>query len=177
MAKKTRYVCVDIEADGPIPGRYSMIQLGACFVDDENATFLRNLQPISSDWVPEALAVSGKSRADCYNAMPAIQVMEEFRKWLTDNAKNDRIVFVADNAGFDWMFVCWYFHSFLETNPFGYTSISITSLYKGFAKTMEASFKHLRTEKHTHNALDDAKGNAGAFRQILRKMEEGSEYP
>lgn len=167
-----RYVSVDIEADGPYPGRYSMIQLGACFVDDESVTFLRNIQPISSDWVPEALAISGKSRADCFIAFPAIQVMEEFKEWLMVNAKKDRIVFVSDNAGFDWMFVCWYFHAFLETNPFGFSSISITSLYKGFARTMQASFKHLRTTKHTHNALEDAQGNAGAMRQILRMMEE-----
>ena len=172
MSKPVRYVSVDIEADGPIPGRYSMIQLGACFVDDESKTFFRDVMPISSEYVEEALAVSGKNRADCFNATPAIQVMEEFEKWLTTEGKGARLVLVADNAGFDWMFICWYFHAFLERNPFGYSCISITSLYKGVARTMQASFKHLRTKRHTHNALDDALGNAGALRAILKEMEE-----
>ena len=53
------YIMVDIEADGPIPGDYSMVSLGAIIVEPAlSRTFHGQLRPISERWVPEALAVS-----------------------------------------------------------------------------------------------------------------------
>jgi hypothetical protein len=26
----------------------------------------------------------------------------------------DRPIFISDNNGFDWMFICWYFHHFID---------------------------------------------------------------
>jgi len=75
-------------------------------------------------------------------------------------------MFISDNNGFDWMFICWYFHHFLGRNPFGHSSTNLGSLYKGLVKDTSQNFKHLRKTKHTHNALDDALGNAEAFLQI-----------
>ena len=171
---KPLYISVDVEADGPIPGEYSMIQIGACVVGDESKTFIGNLRPISDLWVPEALAVSGYTREETLTFDPATVTMRAFESWLIEQRKNGNLMFVSDNAVFDGMFVFWYFHKFLGRNPFGFSGTSITSLYKGHAQTMKASFKHLRTRKHTHNALDDAIGNAGAFAKILELMEEAS---
>jgi hypothetical protein len=57
------YVMVDIEADGPIPGDYSMVSLGAVIVEPGLArTFYGQLRPISNQYVPDALAVSGHTR-------------------------------------------------------------------------------------------------------------------
>ena len=53
-----------------------------------------------------------------------------------------------------------YFHHFIGYNPFGHSSTNIGSLYKGMQKDMFVNPKHLKKTKHTHNALDDAKGNA-----------------
>lgn len=51
---------VDVESNGPIPGDYSMIAIGAVIVDKNlDKTFLRYIQPISEQYIPEALAVSG----------------------------------------------------------------------------------------------------------------------
>lgn len=171
---KPLYISVDVEADGPIPGEYSMIQIGACVVGNEKESFLANVRPISDKWVPEALAVSGFTREKTLTFRPALDIMKEFEAWLIQQRKQGNIIFVSDNAVFDGMFVFWYFHKFLDRNPFGFSGVSITSLYKGHANTMKASFKHLRTHRHTHNALDDARGNAGAFAKILDKMDEAS---
>src|SRR5512134_2794959 len=52
------YVMVDIEADGPIPGDYSMICFGAVIVEPSlSKTFYGQLRPISEQWQPEALAI------------------------------------------------------------------------------------------------------------------------
>src|SRR2546430_558661 len=56
------YVAVDVEADGPIPGPYSMISLGMAVVGRDDLRFYTELRPISDEFVPEALAVSGLDR-------------------------------------------------------------------------------------------------------------------
>ena len=57
------YFMVDVEADGPIPGHYSMVSVGAIVVEPGlQRTFYGRLRPISDRFVPDALAVSKLSR-------------------------------------------------------------------------------------------------------------------
>jgi hypothetical protein len=154
---------VDIESDGPIPGDYSMISFGAVLVDELlDKTFYGKLKPISDQFIPEALAVSGFSRAETLDFEDPRLVMTDFADWIKANCK-DQPIFISDNNGFDWMFVCWYFHHFIGKNPFGFSSQNLGSLYKGIEKDMFKTFKDLRKTKHTHNPVDDAKGNAEAL--------------
>jgi 3' exoribonuclease, RNase T-like len=154
---------VDIESDGPIPGDYSMISFGAVLVDELlDKTFYGKLKPISDQFIPEALAVSGFSRAETLAFEDPKLVMTDFADWIKANCK-DQPIFISDNNGFDWMFVCWYFHHFIGKNPFGFSSQNLGSLYKGIEKDMFKTFKYLRKTKHTHHPVDDAKGNAEAL--------------
>ncbi|MFO0628191.1 MAG: 3'-5' exoribonuclease [Polyangiales bacterium] len=156
------YVMVDIEADGPIPGDYSMISLGAVVVEPGlSRTFTARLRPISDRWIPEALAVSGETREETLTGDDPREAMTRFANWVTGLGRRPR--FVSDNNGFDWMFVCWYLHHFTGANPFGHSSTNLGSLYKGLARDAFASFKHLRRTAHTHDPLDDARGNAEAM--------------
>ena len=157
---------VDVEADGPIPGDFSMISFGAIIVEPElNRTFYGQLQPISENFVPEALAVSGFSREECLKFEEPQQVMQKFHAWLAENCQS-RMMFISDNNGFDWQFINWYFHHFLGKNPFGFSSTNLGSLYKGLQKDTFKNFKHLRKTKHTHHPVDDARGNAEALLQM-----------
>jgi hypothetical protein len=168
------FVMVDIEADGPIPGDYSMVSLGAIIVEPAlTRTFYGELRPISERWVPEALAVSGHSREATLAFEDPKLVMERFADWLVRECPQ-RKVFIADNNGFDWQFVNWYFHHFLGHNPFGFSSHNLGSLYKGLVKDTTARFKHLRRTKHTHHPVDDARGNAEA---MLAMIEMGLKVP
>lgn len=159
------FFMVDVEADGPIPGDYSMIALGAVIVEEGlHRTFYRKIKPISDKWVPEALAVSGFSREETLEFDEPKGCMDAFARWVHDqNRQGGRPMFVADNNGFDWQFVNWYFHHFTGANPFGFSSTNLGSLYKGMERDMRASFKHLRRTRHTHNPVDDARGNAEAL--------------
>ena len=67
------------------------------------------------------------------------------------------------NNGFDWQFINWYFHHFLLDNPFGFSSTNLDSLYKGLVRDTRKNFKHLRRTAHTHDPVEDARGNAEAF--------------
>src|SRR3978361_705660 len=116
------YVMVDIESDGPIPGDYSMVCFGAVIVEPGlERTFYGKLKPISERWIPDALQVSGFSRADVLQFDEPADVMRLFGNWLRDNVK-DRPMVISDNNGFDWQFINWYFHHFLGKNPFGFSS-------------------------------------------------------
>jgi hypothetical protein len=165
------YIMVDIESDGPIPGDYSMISFGAVLVNkDLNKTFYGKLKPISKQYIPEALLISGHSREETLTFDEPKKVMIEFAEWVKLTCK-DRPIFISDNNGFDWMFICWYFHHFTGANPFGFSSQNLGSLYKGMEKDTFKTFKHLRKTKHTHNPVDDAQGNAEAL--LVMKTEFG----
>lgn len=166
------WIVVDVESDGPCPGLYSMISLGAVVVEPGlERTFFATFRPISDDWVPEALAVSGHSREECMAFPPPEEGVRAFGEWVVANcgtrkSRGDVVPdarFISDNNGFDWQFVNWYFHRFLGDNPFGFSSERINSIYKGMRRSMFVNHKHLRKTKHTHHPVDDATGNAEAL--------------
>lgn len=164
------YFSVDIEADGPAPGLYSMISFGAVLVEPGlNRTFYAELKPISDRWVPESLSVSGFTREQTMEFVEPLAAMTQFEEWINQNTKG-RPIFIADNPGFDFSFINYYFHAFLGRNPFGFSSRRIGDLYCGAKLDAFAKWKHLRETRHSHNALDDAKGNAEA---ILKMQEMG----
>ena len=165
------YIMVDIESDGPIPGDYSMVCFGAVLVDEKlDRTFYGKLKPISDKFNPDSLAISGFSREEVERFDDPKKVMTEFKEWVEENSKG-RPIFISDNNGFDWMFICWYFHHFIGENPFGWTSRRLSDLYCGIEKDTFAKWKHLRKTSHTHNPVDDAMGNAEVLLYMKNELE------
>ncbi|MER5931076.1 exonuclease [Streptomyces sp. NPDC002054] len=180
--KPSLYISVDIEADGPIPGPYSMISLGAAVAgrqdaegytaaDPEQDTFYRELRPISEEFVPEALAVSGldRDRLRTEGADPAA-AMREFSAWVREVSAGSgagagaQPVMCGYPASYDWTFLYWYLIRFTGESPFGHSGcLDMKTLYatkaalplRAVAKgTMP---RHLLSRRrHTHHALDDA---------------------
>lgn len=162
---------VDVESDGPCPGKYSMVSFGAVIVEDPiKSTFYSKLQPISDNYIEEALKVSGFTRGLTLTFNDPKEEMVRFGAWLKKMLGNSKPMFVSDNNGFDWQFINYYFHVFVGDNPFGFSSTNLGSLYKGLVKNTRKNFKHLRETRHTHNALDDAIGNAEAMNKILKEF-------
>lgn len=170
------YISVDIEADGPIPGDYSMTQLGACVVDSTQLNFKRNLKPISDRFVPRANKVSGLNRDWLirHGDNPK-KVMREFRDWVGQVSGDKHPVFVAFNATFDWMFTHWYFEHFGVDDPFGISGLDIKAFYMaliGSSSWSETSKKNILpmfkgSSPHTHDALDDAIEQAELFKNLF----------
>ena len=162
------YVIVDVEADGPIPAEFSMVCFGAVLFDEKlDQTFYGQTRPVSERFVPEALAVSGISREQHVGFDDPKPVMEKFAVWLKQHAQG-RPVFVSDNVAFDWQFINYYFHRFTGNNPFGFSGRRIGDLYAGLVRDAAnaTEWKKYRVTKHTHNPVDDARGNAEALKKF-----------
>ena len=158
-------IVVDIEADGPVPGMYSMVSFGAVIVEPTlTKTFYGKCRPVVDEWIPEALAISGHSREETLTFPDPVDTMAAFAVWVEENTTSRRPFFWADNNGFDFAFINYYFHKYHGSNPFGWSSNNVNSFYKGvMGGDMYAGFKKLKKTKHTHHPVDDAMGIAEAM--------------
>jgi len=166
------YFVVDVESDDQSPAIGSMVSFGVVMVSDQTKTFYGKTKPITESFNPEALAISGFTREEHEGFDEPNEVMISFDKWLSEVNINGRPVFISDNPAFDWQWINYYFHKYLGRNPFGYSARRIGDLFCGMLKdaTKNSEWKRkLRKTKHTHNPVDDARGNAEAL-VAMKKM-------
>jgi hypothetical protein len=174
------YIAVDVEADGPIPGPYSMISLGMAVAGRPDLTFYTELRPISGEFVPRALAVSGLDRDRLLREAPSAEgAMTAAAEWVNGLRAIGRPVFLAAPAVWDGMFVHWYFVRFTGSSPFGATGsgVDLRSYWMGltgseWVATRKGSIKDelgLTDLPHTHHAGDDAAELAQVFDAVLRR--------
>jgi len=181
------YFSADIEADGPIPGQYSMLAFGLCVAatfdgktfqrrDPASKTFYRELRPIFDSVDEKALAVSGLDRESLKSrGSDPCEAMREATEWVVAEAGSARPVLVGYPIVFDWMFLHWYFVHFLDESPFGFSSaLDMKSIYqsKAFVTVSDAGRDDLPADlmakrPHTHNALDDAIEQAEIFNRLF----------
>jgi hypothetical protein len=163
---------VDVETDGPCPGKYSMVSFGAVLLNRKlDTTFYGKLRPISDEWIPDALAISGHTRDECMCFESPEIIMKSFAEWINSLTDGKRCYFWSDNNGFDWQFINYYFHNYHGSNPFGWSSNNLSSFYKGVKKDITKNHKKLRKTRHTHNPVDDAMGNAVALLHIINNYD------
>jgi DNA polymerase III epsilon subunit-like protein len=160
---------IDVEATGQHPSTYAMVQIGA--VDLRGNEFYGELRPDQYHEYDEgAMNAIGLTREDVLKYPSAETTMQFFRDWVKDTYKGERVVTWSDNPAFDWQFVNFYFHVYCKGNPLGHSMRRIGDFYAGITGNVKnaSRWKKLRETKHTHNALDDARGNAEALAKILR---------
>ena len=181
------YISADVEADGPIPGRYSMLSFGLAVAatfdgqsfgsrDPAETTFYRELRPIADAWLPEAVDASGLDREALarHGAKPKV-AMTEAAAWVASVAVDARPVLVAYPVVFDWMFLHWYFVAFAGESPFGFSgALDIKTMYQQKARVTvdEAGRTDLpsalrASRPHTHNARDDAVEQGEIFNNLF----------
>jgi hypothetical protein len=174
------YVSTDVEADGPIPGPYSMLSLGsAAYRADKTlvATYSANLEtlpdatthPTTMEWwetQPEAWAAchTGCRRPE--------EVMPEYAAWVEGLPGTP--VFVGYPVAFDFMFVYWYLMRFAGRSPFSFSGLDVKTfamalLGKGYSATTKRAMPRRWFDDlpHTHVALDDAIGQGALFCNML----------
>lgn len=175
------YVSTDIEADGPVPGRFSMLSLAsAAYLADKTLvdTFSANLialpdaetHPATMRWWQSQPLAWEACRE---NALDPAEVMPDYAEWL--QRLPAKPVFVGYPANFDFMFVAWYLNRFAGSNPFGFAALDIKSFAMAKLGTaFHGTVKHKMPDAwfdehpHTHVALDDAIEQGALFCNILQ---------
>ncbi|GAA0383449.1 hypothetical protein Acor_81370 [Acrocarpospora corrugata] len=185
--KAETYISVDIEADGPIPGPYSMVSFGMTVagrmtgrdferLDPTTSTFYAELRPISDDFVPEAMAVCGLDRDLLVReGRDPEEAMKSAAKWITETCGKATPVLAAYPLSYDWMWIYWYFMNFTGSSPFGHSRcIDIKTLYAakaavpiGWATKRQMPQEIRSTRRHSHHALDDAIEQAELFQNLM----------
>jgi len=184
------YFSCDVEADGPVPGPYSMLSFGLSVAgrfdgevftpcDPLEHTFYAELKPIGEAFVPEALAVSGLDRdALAADGADPVRAMTDAARWVRRLAARERAfpVFVAYPLGFDWMWMYWYFVNFAEGgSPFGHSrALDMKTLYAARAGVRVRDAvkgkmppRLLPRRPHRHHALDDAVEQAELLQNLM----------
>ena len=197
MSSKHIYVSVDIEADGPIPGIYSMLSLGAAAFDiglpspDKYKpidTFQINILPLldarqdpaTMRWWserPEAYAVATKDAQFAGDAIPT------FTAWLRQLPGHP--ICVAYPVGFDFTFIHYYNVIFdpKHEDPFGFSALDIKTLAcaaldKPYPEAIKKNVPWAwfnppdgKAPRHNHEALQDAIGQGILFVRLMDFVE------
>ena len=182
------YVSTDIETDGPIPAKHSMLSVGSVAYNSDGeiiGKFAANLKTLPDATEDEKTMEWWKTQPKAWklhrvNLQEPQEAMHEYLKWIKSLPGTP--VFVAYPANFDWMFVQWYLVNFTGEMPFGYAALDIKSLVMGVLKATE--FNSVTTENMPqewttyknpleHVALADALEQGILLFKVLKGMENG----
>ncbi len=190
------YISVDVETDGPIPGDYSMLSIGAVAYTSEETkigSFKINLLPLEgAKRYPKTMEFWEKNP----EAWESLQVnrlkpdiaMVEFARWIVDTISSYergnslphslRPVFVGYPVTFDFQFIHWYFIHFLDYDPFGFQGLDLktyamAAMKTEFKKTVKPEMPtdwFMESKPHTHDALEDAEEQGYLFFRIREDL-------
>jgi DNA polymerase III alpha subunit (gram-positive type) len=168
------YIATDIESDGPVPGKHSMISFASVAFTEKKgiiAEFSRNLFPLpeaeqdsqTMEWwkgFPEQWQLTQTDQVN------ALEGSSDFLSWLNHFSPKE-LIFVSDYISFDMPFIKWYLYHFTNSDPFGNQQLDLMSFASALIKKPQPEFK-LRniperwTEgtNHDHTSLSDAKAHA-----------------
>lgn len=162
--KKLTNIIVDCEASGPCPGSGDLIEFAAVAESGEEFKSVK-FPPLFDRYSEGAYSSLGITREDHLSYTGNFkEEAERFSNWLGC----ERQAFWSDNVAFDWQWVNWLFCNHDLRNPFGFSGRRIGDYYAGLSRDIsnQNSWKKFRVTKHTHDPLDDARGNMEAFRKI-----------
>lgn len=188
MTRPEIYFSIDIEADGPIPGPYSMLSFAAVAFQINNhemiklGDFSANLDRLPNAtqhpdtmkfWsrFPEAYKISRE------DTIVPLSAMSNLKEWISIMSGENRPVMVEYPGDYDFMWIYWYFFSYLGNCPFGFCGYSIKSYANAVLKHRHFHSTNKRDMpkewfdpnlKHTHVALDDALEQAYIFVEMRK---------
>jgi ribonuclease T len=170
MEKK--YIVIDVEASGPMPGKYSMLSIGAAVPFEPRKVFYREIKPISMDYDMNAMRVGclglhcleGLKNIDelnpshpsfdpkkalnilDINGITPRQAMKELNAFVRKTTVGYKPVLSAAPIVFDGMFYFYYTNTYLpdEPNPFGYSGEDVNSIYRGLKENTNAHINDMK---------------------------------
>ena len=181
------YVSTDIEADGPVPGLYSMLSFASAAFDARGNlldTFSANLETLpGASQHPDTMRwwqTQPEAWKACREDLQQLEAaLKNYAAWL--KRLPGEPVFVAYPVVFDYMFVQWYLHRFAGESPFSFVALDIKSyamavLKTDFLNVVKSNMPRRwfdDTLPHTHKALDDAIEQGVLFCKMLSENMRG----
>jgi hypothetical protein len=165
-------IIVDCESSGPCPMFGDLIEFAA--ITEEGETFKSaKLPPLTRIYTEGAYNALGITREE-HEAYTGDLMVEFgfFELWIQKHCpKGNRPIAWSDNIAYDWQWINWGFSFSAITNPFGHSGRNIPELFAGAKGNIRdrSSWKRFRITKHTHDPLDDVRGNLEAFKEIRRR--------
>jgi hypothetical protein len=163
------YVSTDVEADGPIPGIYSMLSFAsAAYTPNKQLidTFTANLETLPEAKTDSETMKWWKTQPEAWKAcredlQKPEQVMKKYLEWL--KLLPGKPVFIGYPAAYDFLFVYWYLIRFTGESPFSHSALDIKTyamamLKKPYRNSSKSEYPRRWFDNlpHTHQALDDA---------------------
>jgi hypothetical protein len=178
------YISIDVEADGPIPGPFSMLQFGAAAFDLSTSdprkpigTYEANLELLPGASQSPATMAWWDTQGDAYTGTRTDQktpeeAMQRFLSWANSFAVTAQITLVGYPITYDFMWLYYYTMRFGglrdgELPPFRYNGMDIGTLAAEkldipFGEVRESKMRKMRKHwfhgapEYSHNGLDDA---------------------
>jgi DNA polymerase III epsilon subunit-like protein len=188
------YLSIDIEADGPVPGEYSMLSLGAVPVIRREGTwtvtahrFYAELEPLEGAKVQPAAQAVGALHLEGAATAPdaAMTAFAAFIAEIKLELGDERVVAAAKPTAFDCAFVNYYFWRYLGENPLGHSAFDLGSYLQGRfparnwgqrTKMMKRAGYIKPSNPKDHHALADALEQAEVLAWALG-LEHASDSP
>lgn len=182
------YISADIEADGRIPARNSMLSFGlAAFTINKDliGTFERNLKTLPNTVQDKETMEFWSYNQTAWNAcrkntVDPKQAMLNCHAWLKNIKKEYQMptTLLGYPGGFDFQWINWYLHYFVGDNPCGWSVFCLKSyvasvLKCDFRSSAKRNFPKHWFEKglpHTHIAIDDAIEQGALAINIIREV-------
>ena len=164
-----KYILVDVETYGPCPGIHPLVSIGAINYNTREEFYVE-LYPDKIEVVNEAFKIAESALRG--GEVLAEKGMKMFYQWLMNQQDkiDDPLIFVSDSTWFDAAFINYYMWTYCNDNPFGHSSLSLVQLFKGMKKDTRVNIWKLRPEgSHTHNALDDCRGNVVVLDKLIEQ--------
>ena len=175
MLNRSRQIVIDVEATGAYPEPFALLQIGAVTLDGKE--FYTTVRPArDSSFNPQAMNAIGLTQKEVMDYALRGYALEAFDDWLCQirmDTGDKRLTSWSDNPAYDWQFINRSMNTLLGANMLGYSMRRIGDLWAGHTGNPgdHTSWKKLRDTRHSHNALDDARGNAEALNKILDMIE------
>ena len=137
---RATWFCIDIEANGPVPGLYDMVSLGATVVfadPDGSATlggnFYMELKPQAPRFDARAAGIHGLDQARlAREGLTRPAAATALAHWVQSETRpGTEACFVGHNAPFDWSYVAYLYAELEYPNPFGYKALDTKALASG----------------------------------------------
>jgi len=191
MTSTTSFIVTDIEADGPDPGRHSMLSIGsvACGADGaRQGEFTINLAPLPDGEQDPGTMAWWKTQPEAWHETTRNQVEpgKAIRAWADwVRSLPGTPVFVAHPLSFDGAWIDWYLQRYVGRRLFfrsrepGFchgSGVDLPSLVMAITgwEYERCAREHYPAawfggHDHSHCALDDARGYAHLFSLIVSR--------